>query len=161
MLYFCSDVLPIIQARRPATKLIIIGAEPSTEIRDLEKNPGVSITGTVPDVRDYVRASALSVAPLTIARGTQNKILESMAMGVPVICSKNAAGGVDAVPGRHFLVAETAEQYAGSVIRLLGSPEERHELSTAARQQVMSSHSWPASMMKLDAIIDAVVRSSL
>ena len=158
MRYFCSDVFPAIQAQRPAAKLIIIGAEPSTEIRNLGKNPGVSVTGTVPDVRDYVRGSALSVAPLAIARGTQNKILESMAMGVPVVCSKNAAGGVDAVPGQHLLVSESADQYASNVIRLLDSADERRELSIAARQRVLSSHSWPASMTKLDAIIGAVVQ---
>lgn len=156
MLYFCSDVLQVIRAQRPATKLIIIGAEPSAAIRNLAEKPGVSVTGTVPDVRDYVRASALSVAPLAIARGTQNKILESMAMGVPVVCSKNAAGGVDAVPGQHLLVAESPDQYADNIIRLLESADKRRDLSIAARQRVLSSHSWPASMMKLDAIISAV-----
>jgi len=159
MLYFCNDVLPLIQARRPATKLVIIGAEPSAEIRDLEKNPGVSVTGTVPDVRDHVRASALSVAPLAIARGTQNKILESMAMGVPVVCSKIAAGGVDAVPGQYLLVGKSPDQYTDNIIRLLESADERRELSIAARQRVLSSHSWPASMTKLDTIIGAVVGS--
>jgi len=159
MLYFCSDVLPVIQAQRPATKLIIIGAEPSAEIKNKQKNPGVSVTGTVQDVRDYVRGSALSVAPLAIARGTQNKILESMAMGVPVVCSKNAAGGVDAVPGRHLLVADSSDQYADRIIRLLESADERREFSIAACRRVLSSHSWPASMTKLDTIIDAVVRS--
>jgi len=161
MLYFCSDVLPVIQAQRPATKLIIIGAEPSAEIRNLRKNPGVSVTGTVPDVRDYVRGSALSVAPLAIARGTQNKILESMAMGVPVVCSKNAAGGVDAVPGQHLLVSDSPDRYASNIIRLLDSADERRELSLAARQRVLSSHSWLASMTKLDAIIGVVAGSPL
>ncbi|NND46612.1 MAG: TIGR03087 family PEP-CTERM/XrtA system glycosyltransferase [Woeseiaceae bacterium] len=159
MLNFCNSALPLIQLRRPATKLTIVGAEPSAEIRKLAEKPGVTVTGTVPDVRDYVRGSALSVAPLAIARGTQNKILESMAMGVPVICSKAAAGGVDAVPGRHLLVAESPEQYTDHVIRLLEKADERKELSIAARQRVVSSHSWPASMTKLDGIIASVARS--
>ena len=64
----------------------------------------MTVTGSVPDVRPYVRRSALMVAPLNIARGTQNKILEAMAMGVPVVTSRVAAGGVDAVDGEHFLV---------------------------------------------------------
>jgi sugar transferase (PEP-CTERM/EpsH1 system associated) len=160
MVGFCENVLPLIQARRPATKLTIVGAEPSDEIRRLAARPGVAVTGTVPDVRDHVRGSALSVAPLVIARGTQNKILESMALGVPVICSKNAAGGVDAVPGQHLLVAESPEQYADNVIRLLESVGERRELSIVARQRVLSSHSWPASMAKLDSIISAVAPAS-
>ena len=159
MIHFCSDVLPVIQARRPATKLLIIGAEPSSEIRNLEENTGVSVTGTVPDVRAYVRRSALSVAPLAIARGTQNKILESMAMGVPVVCSDKAAGGVDAVSGEHLLVGDSPDQYADNVIRVLESADERRELSIAARQRVLTRHSWSASMTKLDAIIGAVVGS--
>jgi len=160
MLNFCNSMLPLIRVRWPAIKLIIVGAEPSLEIKNLAERPGVKVTGTVPDVRDYISSSALSVAPLVIARGTQNKILESMAMGVPVICSKNAAGGVDAVPGQHLLVAESPEEYADCIIRLLESADERRELSLAARQRILSSHSWPASMTKLDAIIGAVARSS-
>jgi sugar transferase (PEP-CTERM/EpsH1 system associated) len=160
MLHFCNNVLPVIQSRRPATKLIIVGAEPSAEIRNLADRLGVTVTGTVPDVRDYVRDSALSVAPLAIARGTQNKILESMAMGVPVICSDNAAGGVDAVPGKHLLIAKSPGQYADNIIRLLDSADERHEFSLAARQRVLSAHSWPASMARLDGIIASLTRAA-
>jgi glycosyltransferase involved in cell wall biosynthesis len=74
-------------------------------VRNLAELPGVTVTGSVPDVRPYLRRSALMVAPLNIARGTQNKILEAMAMGVPVVTSPAAAGGVDALPQDHFLVA--------------------------------------------------------
>ncbi|HKZ72469.1 MAG TPA: TIGR03087 family PEP-CTERM/XrtA system glycosyltransferase, partial [Steroidobacteraceae bacterium] len=104
---FCDDVLPAIRAVRPAAKLTIVGAEPSREIRALAARPGVEVTGSVADVRPHVRRAALTVAPLRIARGTQNKILESMAMAVPVVASTAAAGGVDGVPGRHLLVADT------------------------------------------------------
>ena len=77
-----------------------------------------TVTGSVPDVRPYVRRSAL-VAPLNIARGTQNKILEAMAMGVPVVASSVAAGGVDAVPEQHFLTANNHDERAAAVLRLL------------------------------------------
>ncbi len=160
MLYFCNDVLPLIQARRPATKLTIVGAEPTVEILKLAGREGISVTGTVPDVRDYVSGSALSVAPLAIARGTQNKILESMAMGVPVICSQNAAGGVDARPGEHLLVAASLEEYVEKTVMLLENADLRRKLSVAGRQRVLSSHSWLASMAKLDSIIDSVARMS-
>src|SRR5262249_52371074 len=91
MLDFCARTLPLIRVIRPSVRLTIVGAEPSAAIRKLAKIPGVEVTGTVPDVRPYVRKAAVSVAPLLIARGTQNKILESLALGVPVVASEIAA----------------------------------------------------------------------
>src|SRR6185295_18166614 len=84
---FCRDTLPRLQAKRPQLRFQIVGADPAPHIRALARLPGVSVTGSVPEVRSYVTRAALTVAPLEIARGTQNKILESMAMGVPVVCS--------------------------------------------------------------------------
>src|SRR5215472_2130393 len=85
MLDFCAQTLPRLRARRPALKLLIVGADPSPAVRNLQSLPGVTVTGSVPDVRPYLWRSALMVAPLAITRGTQNKILESMAAGVPVV----------------------------------------------------------------------------
>ncbi|HLF24666.1 MAG TPA: TIGR03087 family PEP-CTERM/XrtA system glycosyltransferase, partial [Burkholderiales bacterium] len=105
MFEFCEKTLPRIRARRPSAKLLIVGADPSPAVRKLGELPGVTVTGSVPDVRPYLDRSALMVAPLNIARGTQNKILEAMAAGVPVVTSGVAAGGVDAVAQEHFLMA--------------------------------------------------------
>ena len=158
MKYFCRSVLPLIQAKRPATKLTIVGANPSAEITDLGSLPGVEVTGTVSDVRPYVRKAALSVAPLAIAHGTQNKILESMAMGVPVVSSSTAAGGIDAVPEQNILAADTPELFAHQVLRLLTSADERTRLSEAARRRVLTHHDWRVSMEKLDEIISSARR---
>ena len=87
MLEFCAKTFPLVRAKRPQAKLLIVGADPSPEIRRLGELPGVTVTGSVPDVRPYILRSAAMVAPLNIARGTQNKILEAMAMGVPVVTS--------------------------------------------------------------------------
>jgi sugar transferase (PEP-CTERM/EpsH1 system associated) len=150
---FCREVLPELQRRRPGTRFEIVGADPSEEIRELARLPGVSVTGSVPDVRPYVARAALTVAPLEIARGTQNKILESMAMGVPVVCSRQAAGGVDAMPGEHLLAHDTREQMIDAVIGILESPELRGRLAESGRARVLSNHSWPASMRRVDALI--------
>jgi polysaccharide biosynthesis protein PslH len=157
MLQFCRTVLPVVQAMRPGTRLTIIGADPSREVRALGKLPGVTVTGTVPDVRDYVRQAALTVAPLLIARGTQNKILESMAMGVPVVCSSIAAKGVDAEPQRHLLIADSPGEYARAVTMLLDNPTARARLARAGRERVLSNHSWRGSMQKLDGILEPFV----
>jgi len=154
MMFFCNSVFPLIRRTRPTARLVIIGAEPSAEVRKLGEREGVTVTGTVPDVRDHVRRSAVNVAPLTIARGTQNKILEAMAMGVPVVTSLQAAGGVDAVPGEHLLVAETPQGYAEKLLDLMGDAAARQALAAAGRARVESHHSWTGSMARLDSLIE-------
>jgi polysaccharide biosynthesis protein PslH len=153
MFRFCRDVLPALRARDPQVTLTIVGADPSPAVRRLGEQPGVTVTGSVPDVRPYVRRAAAMVAPLNIARGTQNKILESMALGVPVVASRIAAGGVDAVPGEHLLVAQTTQEYVDAIAGVLEHPERRSALAAAGRARVRSHHDWAASMRRMDDII--------
>ncbi|MFY7976195.1 MAG: TIGR03087 family PEP-CTERM/XrtA system glycosyltransferase [Rubrivivax sp.] len=155
---FCKDVWPLLKARRPALKLKIVGADPSPQMRALGELPGVVVTGSVPEVQPYVRDSALMVAPLAIARGTQNKILEAMAMGVPVVTSTAAAGGVDAEADKHFLVADAPEAIAEAVLRIVDHPAERARLAAAGRERMLSHHAWPSSMQRLDRIVGRCVR---
>jgi sugar transferase (PEP-CTERM/EpsH1 system associated) len=159
MFDFCARTLPLVRARRPNVKLLIVGADPSAAVRKLGELPGVTVPGSVPDVRPYLQRSALMVAPLNIARGTQNKILEAMASGVPVVASGVAAGGVDAVAGEHFAVASTPEEYAQAILRTLGDPAERRRLAAAGRERMLSHHAWDRSMQRLDRIIDRCLNS--
>jgi len=154
MFSFCADVLPLLRDRRPGIKLTIVGADPSAAVRRLGELPGVTVTGSVADVRPYVVKSALTIAPLAIARGTQNKILEAMAMGVPVVASRVAAGGVDAVAGEHLLAATTPAEYRDAILRVLDDRAERARLAQAGRARVLSHHAWSSSMQRLDAIIE-------
>ena len=153
MARFCSQIWPLLKARRPNLKLLIVGADPSPEMYKLGDINGVTVTGSVPDVRPFIRSSALMVAPLNIARGTQNKILEAMAMGVAVVTSSIAAGGVDAESVSHFLVADTPQQYAQSILKVVADPVERQRLALAGRARMLSHHAWPNSMKRLDQII--------
>lgn len=154
MFRFCRDTWPRLRERRPSMKLVIVGADPSPAVRRLAELPGVTVTGSVPDVRPYVRRSAAMVAPLAIARGTQNKILEAMAMGVPVVTSPVAAGGVDAEAAKHFLVADSPEAYSEAILRIASDPSERARLAAAGRERMLSHHHWPHSMARLDRIIE-------
>lgn len=154
MFDFCERTWPLLRTRRPGMKLLIVGADPSPAVRKLSELPGVTVTGSVPDVRPYVLRSTAMVAPLNIARGTQNKILEAMAMGVPVVSSKVAAAGVDAVAGEHLLVADTPQAYAEAILRIVDDPAERERLACAGRQRMLSHHAWPHSMERLDAIVE-------
>ncbi|HEX6794064.1 MAG TPA: TIGR03087 family PEP-CTERM/XrtA system glycosyltransferase [Casimicrobiaceae bacterium] len=154
MIEFCRDVWPLIRARRPEATLDVVGADPSPAIRNLASIAGVRVTGSVPDVRPFLARSAAMVAPLRIARGTQNKILEAMAAGTPVVTSSVAAGGVDALPGEHFVVADRAQDIAAATLELMSNPARRAELAQSARARVLAHHSWTSSMRRLDGIIE-------
>jgi sugar transferase (PEP-CTERM/EpsH1 system associated) len=153
MLSFCAQLWPRLRALKPRLQLLIVGAEPSVAVRRLGGLPGVTVTGSVPDVRPFMQRSALMVAPLRIARGTQNKILEAMAQGLPVLTSPAAAGGVDALPGEHLHVADTPQEWIAGILRVLNDPAERARLAAAGRQRVLSHHAWDASMRRLDNIL--------
>lgn len=157
MFFFCEEILPLITEEVPNVNVIIVGANPSKKVKRLAELPGVTVTGSVKEVHPYIRRSALMIAPLNIARGTQNKILEAMAMGVPVVCSELAATGVDAIPGEHLLTAKTPEQYKCAVVKILRNPEERERLAKAGRQRILSHHNWENSMARLDQIIEDCV----
>jgi len=153
MVDFCARVLPLVRARRPEAKLVIVGADPVPAVRRLGELPGVTVTGSVKDVRPYVRRAALTIAPLEIARGTQNKVLESLSMGVPCVASGLAAKGVDCVAGEHLLAASTPEGYAEAILRILEDPGERQRLAEAGRARMLSHHTWKSAMRRLDAIL--------
>jgi polysaccharide biosynthesis protein PslH len=154
---FCRDVWPSVSAARPRLELAIVGASPSPAVRALARLPNVRVTGSVPDVRPIVSRAAATIAPLTIARGTQNKILESLAMGVPVVSSEIASRGVDVVAGEHLLVARTPDEWCAALGRLLDDPRERGRLSEAGRARVLSNHSWASSMRRLDGLVERCV----
>jgi sugar transferase (PEP-CTERM/EpsH1 system associated) len=152
---FCADILPKLRAVRPEVRFEIVGADPPPFVRDLGKLPGVTVTGSVPDVRPYVTRAALTVAPLSIARGTQNKILESMALGVPVVCSVQASHGVDAIDGQHLIAASTDDEYVAAIRRIVESPDERRGFAERGRARVLSNHAWSSSLTRLDGLVAA------
>lgn len=153
--FFARSVFPLIRAKDPSSEFRIVGSNPLPSVKKLTSIAGVSVTGFVPDVRPHVQESALSVVPLRIARGTQNKMLECMAMGIPVISSSTAAKGVQARPNDHYLVADTPVQYAESVSRILNDPQWAANMAQAARGHIESTHNWANSMTILDRIIGA------
>ncbi len=157
MLRFFAQTWPRIRAQRPQAKLMIVGADPAPAIRKLGALPGVEVTGSVPDVRPYVTRSAAMIAPLSIARGTQNKILEAMALGVPVITSSVAVKGVDAEPERHLLVGNTPDEYAQAALRLMNNADERARLAAAGRARMRSHHDWTASLERLERLVERCV----
>ena len=151
--FFATKVLPKIRLQCPDARFVIVGAKPNRRVRDLARMDGIEVTGTVPDVRPYLARSSVNVAPLLIARGIQNKILEAMSMEVPVVASATAAKGVDAVAGEHLLTARTADEYCQHVVSLINDRNERDRLGRMGRARVCSHHTWKYCLGKLDRLI--------
>jgi glycosyltransferase involved in cell wall biosynthesis len=150
---FAHNVFPRVKSEFPAVKLRIIGSNPVPAVRELAAIDGIEVTGWVPDVRPHLADAAVAIAPLKIARGTQNKILECMSMSVPVVSSPQAARGVQASPEEHLLVGRNDVDFADQVIRLLRDHRLRRQIAAAARRQLRAGHSWPRSMELLDAVL--------
>lgn len=153
VLHFTEKVFPRIRAAVPDVEFRIIGSNPTPAVQRLRDIPGVVVTGHVPDIRPYLSDAVVSVAPLRMARGTQNKILESMALGIPVVATFQAAKGVDAVPGKHLLVADDPENFARRVLEILEGAQLHSQLTKAGRQQVEAAHVWSTSMKILDKLL--------
>jgi polysaccharide biosynthesis protein PslH len=150
---FVQTIFPLIRRKKPNASFVIVGAEPPVFIQELAKVNGVKVTGTVPDVREFITNSAVNVAPIDIARGTQNKILEAMAMGVPVVTSTAAAKGVDALKDEHFLVEDDPEEFADACLSLMSDKILRNRLGLAGRDRVLTNHSWVGSMKAFDTLL--------
>ncbi|MGL5838736.1 MAG: TIGR03087 family PEP-CTERM/XrtA system glycosyltransferase [Sphingorhabdus sp.] len=149
---FAHNAFPAIRAAHPETSFAIVGRNPTQAVVDLSALPGVMVTGEVPDVRTWLAGADVVVAPLRMARGIQNKVLEAMAMAKPVVASRAAAEGIDAQDGAHFRVAASVEDEARIVSELLTDNEERRRLGQAARAHVMAHYGWDAQLAGLDDI---------
>lgn len=153
--WFAAEVLPALRERDPSVRFVIVGARPTAEVQALAAQPGITVTGTVPDVRAYVAHAALSVAPLRIARGIQNKVLEAMAMAKAVLVTPQALEGIAAEVGRELLLAADAPQWiAAAAAALAGPPSALEALGAAARARVVADYSWDACLAPLDRMIE-------
>lgn len=150
--WFAREVLPMVRTRVPGTRFVIVGARPTAEVQALAALPGVTVTGTVPDVRPYVAHAALSVAPLRVARGIQNKVLEAMSMAKTVVLTPQALEGIDAQPGRDVIVAEHAPEFADAVVAQLAGAG---AIGRAARTRIEAAYGWDARLAPLDALLEA------
>jgi sugar transferase (PEP-CTERM/EpsH1 system associated) len=145
--WFCDEVFPTLRQRFPDLHFYIVGSRPNAAVQALAQRPGVTVTGTVPDVRPYIAHAAVAVAPLRIARGIQNKVLEAMAMARAVVVSPQALEGIDAIPGTELVLAEDAAAFADAVgVLLLGQDSAAAIIGQAARAKVQRSYSWSSNL---------------
>src|SRR5204863_3042158 len=125
----------------PNAKVHFVGSGPPAQLRDAA-GPRVVVTGVVADVRPYIQYARAIIAPLHIARGIQNKVLEAMAMAKPVVATHDATRSLAAKPGEHFWVEKDPARFAQAVIQALEGPE-RDIIAANARKYVEEHHDWP------------------
>ena len=147
--WFVRKVWPELKRTVPDLSFTIVGRDPTRAVRRLSGVPGVSVTGAVPDVRGYLSAARVAVAPLRIARGIQNKVLEAMAMGRAVVASPAALEGLEVTPGKHVLCAATPQQWRRSITELLHDDARRDKLGREARRHVVENYNWAMRMRPL------------
>lgn len=145
--WFAEEVLPLLRARLGDVRFVIVGSRPAAEVLALAADPAIQVTGRVDDVRPYMAHAAAIVAPLRIARGIQNKVLEGMAMARTVVCSPQGLEGIDAQAGRDVLVAGPADEFAAACADVV---EGRVDLGAQARRCMLARYDWPACLAVLD-----------
>ena len=151
--WFVKEIFPGVRHAHPAAAFYIVGTRPTPEVQALAKHPGVTVTGAVPDTRPYIAHAAMAVAPLRIARGIQNKVLEAMAMAKPTIVTEQALEGIDAQAGQELLLANDSAAFSAHCNALLTQPNPA--LGQAARQRVVSAYSWARHLASIDRALHA------
>jgi sugar transferase (PEP-CTERM/EpsH1 system associated) len=162
VVWFATEVLPRIRQMRPTAQFFIVGSSPAEAVRRLALLDGVTVTGRVPDVRPYVFHATAAVGPMRIARGIQNKVLEAMAMGKPVIVTSGALEGIEATPGQEVILADDAETFAAAAVRLSHANAQHQAtpeglaLGMAARRLILQRYDWDACLSGFDALMRPV-----
>ncbi len=152
--HFVEEVLPLVRTRFPDCRFTIVGSRPAPEVERLGQVPGVAVTGFVDDIRTYLGRAAISVAPLRVARGIQNKVLEALACGLPVVGTTSATQGVEGKAGQDFILADSARDQADAIIRLLRNPDEARALGQRARTFVEENYDWSRTLQAFDAVLE-------
>ncbi|MBV6321854.1 TIGR03087 family PEP-CTERM/XrtA system glycosyltransferase [Duganella violaceipulchra] len=148
--WLARRVMPTLRQEFPDLQFHIVGARPAAAVTALARQPGIHVSGTVPDIRPYLQHAALAVAPLQIARGIQNKVLEAMAMGKTVVATPQALEGLTAVPGRDLLCATGAVEFIQHIGRQLRT---ENSLGAAARQHVLRDYQWHSNLERLGVVL--------
>ena len=146
-------ILPEIRKKHPGACFHVVGRAPAAEVKALDGKGGAQVWSEVPSVQPFLAAADLVVAPLSLARGIQNKVLEAMAMARPVLLTPQAATGIDAVDGEHFAIAESDVKQAQRALTLLADEDARKTMGAAARRFVVDSMSWPAMLARLPELV--------
>jgi sugar transferase (PEP-CTERM/EpsH1 system associated) len=151
--WFAKEIFPRVETEIEEARFWIVGRDPQRAVRALARPPAIEVTGEVPDVADWLLRARVAVAPLRIAAGMQNKIVQAMACELPVVATSVANEGIGAVPGEHIVIADDATAIAEAVTGLLRDPERARKIGRAAREFVESHWTWEAHFERLEAVL--------
>ena len=151
-LHLVREIMPAVWQQQPEARLLIVGKDPTREIQALAENPNITVTGTVASLPPYLQRATVAVAPITYGAGMQNKILEAMSCGTPVVTTPQAVTSLSLEPGRDLVVADTPESYAQAILDVLAQPQRQAELSRNGRCYVEQYHHWPNVAARLETI---------
>ena len=152
VIWFSKEIFPFILSAAPSAHFFIVGVHPKPEVLELGTEKNVVVTGFVEDIRDYIAAADVCVAPLRIARGIQNKVLEAMAMGKAVVATPQAMEGITGDGGQQVMIADTVEDFSRKVTYLLHNQSAREILGKGARKAMESHYSWGSNLAHLDGL---------
>jgi len=158
VLWFHREVFPRVRRAHPDVRFWVVGRNPGPRVRRLAEDPAVTVTGAVPDVSEWLRRARVAVAPLRVAQGIQNKILEAMCSGTPVVATSRGFLGIQAEPGREVVVADEPEAFAAAVDGLLRDQAARAAMARAARAVVEARYCWDASADRVEAVFREEIR---
>ncbi len=150
--YLIEEIMPRVWVKRAEVTVTLAGAEPGPRLRAYARDPRITVTGAVPDLRPYLTEATLAVAPIRYGVGVQNKVLEAMATATPVITTRQATVALSAQPGHDLVVAEDANNFADTILTLLADNERRAAIGQAGRMYVERHHNWQQSVSRLEAV---------
>jgi polysaccharide biosynthesis protein PslH len=158
VLFLVKEIMPYVWQENPDTRLIIVGKDPPSEIRELGGKPQITVTGTVADIRPYLRQATAAVSPIVYGAGIQNKVLEAMACGTPVVSTSLAVSALNIVPGRDLLVEDQPQKFAAAISGLLRDRGEQQRLSAAGRDYVEKYHNWDRITLDLEVVYNRIIQ---
>jgi len=153
-----NSVFPAIRRAVPGAQLLVVGASPSPEVEELRKLRGVTVTGFVEDIREYLAKGDVYICPMHIGTGIKNKLLEAMAMGLPVISTPEACSGLDVTDNKNVLFARNEGEFVDLAVALLNDRERASSLGSSGRRLVEDRYSWDASVSKYERLLESVVK---
>jgi len=159
-MFLCDEVMPRVKACEPGATLTIAGSSPSKRIQRYGAGHGIEVTGHVPDIRVCLRSARVAACPVSVGAGVQNKVLEAMAMGKPVVATSKACQALSVVDGEHVLIADQQEEFAEALVRIIRDDELAQRLARNGREYVDKHHNWSDKAREIEETYSRAIASA-